>query len=84
MRRRGMQMAEEDCSRFQEPIAMSIDRVDGFIIRDGHVIRLDTHKWSILLMCCVYRYKAFCLPALEQEPPVRQPCQPRAGNIPQR
>lgn len=55
--------------RFQEPVAMSIDDLDGLIVGDTNVVRLDPHNSPELLMHLIYDEVPLAAPACVQKPP---------------
>ena len=68
-------------SRFQEAIAMSIDRVDRSFISDTDMVRLDPDQLSVFLVGFIYTLVAFSLSGLEHQPQVGELRKQRARNI---
>ena len=54
--------------RFQKPISVAVDGVNGIGICDRNMIGLDSHQRAIFLVRLIYRQESFSQASLQQEP----------------
>ena len=66
---------------FQEAIAVPVDRMDGFDVRDGYVVWLDADPFPVFVVLCVDREGAPHETGLEGQPGVAECCEGWSGDV---